>query len=402
MKHIAILMFFMFATVYGQSQSQYFVYIQTENQQPFSVRIGDKVLSSSSSGYLVISKLSNGAYDLNIGFPKNEWPNQHFHIEVQKDAGYVLKNFDSKGWGLFNLQSLGVVMNANQDEQKESQKETTQDSFANALADVVGSPSIKEKQKVETVKERPEDKQVKKDTAIVERSVVNTETAGESHVEQKTTEESVAIDVDTHEAPVRLSTMIDETGRSAVYVDHFDGKSDTIRIFIPYPAASVVKENQSVAGTVKDSVQSHNRVKIENKAEGNKGDEEQYPITDSRHREPEEAIEKKAEKKQQLVMINSDCKSNADERDFLRLRKKMAAQRSEDNMVIMAQRDFSKHCYTTEQIKNLSVLFLTDRGRYSFYDAAYPHVSDSSNFPSLVTGLSDEYYINRFKAMIRR
>ena len=51
-------------------------------------------------------------------------------------------------------------------------------------------------------------------------------------------------------------------------------------------------------------------------------------------------------------------------------------------------------------IKNLSTLFLNDDGKYKFFDAAYTHVSDPENFSSLAAELKDEYYINRFKAML--
>ena len=79
----------------------------------------------------------------------------------------------------------------------------------------------------------------------------------------------------------------------------------------------------------------------------------------------------------------------------------MAAQKTDENMIVMAKKAFVLKCYTVEQANNLSSLFLKDEGRYNFFDAAYPHVSDTQNFGSLMGRLSDEYYINRFKAMIR-
>jgi hypothetical protein len=37
----------------------------------------------------------------------------------------------------------------------------------------------------------------------------------------------------------------------------------------------------------------------------------------------------------------------------------------------------------------------------NFFDAAYQYVSDLENFSTLQSALKDEYFINRFKAMIR-
>jgi hypothetical protein len=101
-------------------------------------------------------------------------------------------------------------------------------------------------------------------------------------------------------------------------------------------------------------------------------------------------------------MANSDCKSIATEDDFLKLRKKMAAQTNDDDMVEVARKAFRAKCYITEQIKNISVLFLNDEGKYRLFDAAYPFVSDSNNFSLLSTQLKDSYFIARFKVMLRQ
>lgn len=79
----------------------------------------------------------------------------------------------------------------------------------------------------------------------------------------------------------------------------------------------------------------------------------------------------------------------------------MAAQKTDENMIVVAKKSFINKCFSTEQISNLSVLFLKDDGKYNFFDAAYPHVSDTGKFDNLVSRLSDEYYITRFKAMLR-
>lgn len=100
-------------------------------------------------------------------------------------------------------------------------------------------------------------------------------------------------------------------------------------------------------------------------------------------------------------MANSDCKNFASEDDFIKLRKKMAAEDNDDDMVATARKQFKSKCFTVEQVKNLGVLFLKDEGKYKFFDAAYPFVSDSYNFGTLEIQLSDNYFISRFKAMIR-
>jgi hypothetical protein len=100
--------------------------------------------------------------------------------------------------------------------------------------------------------------------------------------------------------------------------------------------------------------------------------------------------------------VNSDCKSFADNSDFLKLRKKMASVNGRDDMIREAKKVFKSKCFSTEQIRNLSYLFLTDEGKYMFLDAAYPFASDSDQYATLVSQLSDDYYIKRFNAMIHK
>ena len=54
-----------------------------------------------------------------------------------------------------------------------------------------------------------------------------------------------------------------------------------------------------------------------------------------------------------------------------------------------------------EQIRNLSVLFLKEDARVSYFEIAYPFVFDSNNFIKLQNQLTDPNYINRFQSMIR-
>ncbi len=101
-------------------------------------------------------------------------------------------------------------------------------------------------------------------------------------------------------------------------------------------------------------------------------------------------------------MPNSNCRQYATEEDFLKLRKKMAAENDNDDMIKVAKKVFKSKCFTTKDIKNLSALFLNDEGRYNFFDAAYSYVSDSDVFNTLKDQLTDTYYLNRFKAMIHQ
>ena len=78
----------------------------------------------------------------------------------------------------------------------------------------------------------------------------------------------------------------------------------------------------------------------------------------------------------------------------------MAARSSDDGMVEEARKHFKAKCYTSEQIRHLSTLFLSSAGKYQFFEAAYRHVSDIEQFKSLGSEIREEYYSNRFNTLI--
>ena len=420
MKSLYLLITFICSSAGLYAQQNHFVYIQTENKQPFYVRMGDKVLSSSTSGYMVIPKLRDGDHDLFIGFPKNEWPQQRISIRVKNnDAGYVLKNFDAKGWGLFNLQTMEIIMPANGQVKEATVRPVQSDGFADVLADVVNNPAIKEKPPVKNAantsepEKQPVIEKVKESAVVKQVPEPEKEKVAEKPlVEGKIKQETVS-------TAVKLFSLLEADGRSMVYVDTDGDKTDTVRIFIPYkpektdagkPETTPIKapEKQEETGKQVEKISGEPVIKSKEQAVAKKDTQvsaetkgiTENPVMAAENRQPVEAVAANVQK--QVSMINSDCRSFATEDDFLKLRKKMAAQKSEENMVVIAKKSFVVKCYSTEQVRNLSALFLKDEGCYNFFDAAYPHVNDTQNFPSLISRLTDVYYINRFKAMIRQ
>ena len=81
----------------------------------FMLRSIIKLLVHHPAGYLILPKLTDGDYQLNVGFPKKEFPEEEFsNLSIdKKNEGFLLKNFGEKGWGLFNMQSYSVVMGGN-------------------------------------------------------------------------------------------------------------------------------------------------------------------------------------------------------------------------------------------------------------------------------------------------
>lgn len=489
------------------AQQNHFIYIQTENKQPFYVKLDNKLLSSSISGYILVAKLKDGLHHLVIGFPKNEWPEQSMVCTINNnDIGYLLKDFGSRGWGLFNLQTLEVVMAADKAKTDNILVVNKTDAFSNMLSSVVNDSTIRQTESVreevnkDTVKAEQKLAQtvIPKMDSVESVAVVQTGKAEQkpevkevviSPKEEKVAEEVIIekqpdTDKDATRSAITRSTVNKgPEGTEMIFIDETGGKKDTIIVFIQAETKSVIlKETAAeVPASKKKSKKKSEKVKetkfldielsdknvtaakpvenvtptkefeikktdagggkkqadnpvvvttpesnpVENpvveKVPENKPVEnviagkvsEVKPAKTAEEKKPfeivvispaekKDTVVKKAEPvKQSLTMINSDCKNFASEDDFLKLRKKMVSETNDDDMVMLAKKSFKSRCYTVEQVKNLSFIFLKDAGKYAFFDMAYPFVADSENFKTLQNQLTETYYIDRFKAMIR-
>ena len=86
-----------------QAQVTHYLFFQTENNKPFYLRIMGSTLSSNASGYLLIPKITNGKYEIHIGFAQTV-TEQQFEITVEdRDLGFSVKQELDNSWSLFNL-----------------------------------------------------------------------------------------------------------------------------------------------------------------------------------------------------------------------------------------------------------------------------------------------------------
>ena len=207
------------------AQQNRFIYIQSDNQQAFYVKLDKKVMSSTASGYIIIPKLKDSTYNLALGFPRNEWPEQYISCKVgSSDAGYLLKNFAEKGWGLFNFQTMELLM-AEAKPRVDSNNSIASivvkkdDAFANALSTVVNDPGI-----VTT-------------TATDENKTDSTKNpALKKTVAKKPVNVNAKSKTRTATTKSKISKLADKKGTDSVtmvYIDQVKGKADTIDVVMP-------------------------------------------------------------------------------------------------------------------------------------------------------------------------
>jgi hypothetical protein len=385
MKRYLQIALFLLISFAAKAQQNYFVYLQTDNKQPFYVKLNSKVLSSSPAGYLVIPKLSAGSYNISVGFPKNDFPAQELSFVVtDSDGGYLLKNFGEKGWGLYNLQSMEVTM-AGTKATGTKGKQEDDDAFSNALSTATNTPVVKTAKPV-AVAEAPKPKPAEV-PAENKPAATGTITA--------------------------LNNIKDASGRSIIYIDKTSGANDTVTIFIPAEKPVKAAAPKELVADKEPAAPQQEIASVKETAPVPPAKDKRFldidlenPNAKNTASNTNSAVETSKPVVTTLpakstLAFNSDCKANASDDDFLKIRKKMAAETTDEGMVNAAKKFFKTKCYSVEQIKNLSLLFLSDAGKYSFFDASYAHIYDPQNFASLESQLKEEYFINRFKAMIR-
>jgi len=470
MKRTLLICLLLFSVSLANAQKIYFVYLQTENGDPFFVRINDNLYSSTPSGYLILARLKDSTYSFKLGFPGKDVDLDFTTTINKKDHGYLIKNFGEKGWGLFDLQSLSIQMSSSPTKSSADIKNSNiqVDAFTDLLSKATDDPSLKQSpilvkepekksQVIETVVK--EEKKPEATDAIVKEekgtettaqppdkreektsSPVTTEQKNDSVVEKKVIAPSEEVYKKSRVS--KISGTANSEGVESVFIDQYsDGHKDTVRILIPAEKESIVAREEAKTDSMKedkkfldilDTTQVINKPVQETKKEEprkwwpfskskdsetsearsrtKKEDSQKPEVTKNKtaRMDKEQADVKKGDSKKWGLFTKKKndsggvkrCQAVAGNDDFLKLRRRMAAKTNDDGMLVEARKYFKEKCFTTEQIKNLSSMFLSSAGKYNFFEAAHNYVSDHEKFASLQSELRDEQYLNRFKALI--
>ena len=428
-------LYFLFFSLIGfttYAQQHYYLYIQSDDRQPFYVRLSEKVYSSSESGYLIIPKLDDGNYPVLLGFPRNIYPEHQFQIRLnKKDRGFQLKRSANKSWELVNLQNQEVIANAAANAgNSELTGERKTDAFSVMLANVVNDSAILyAQQKPEPAKPVVQKQQPPAKKEEAKPPVNNKEADTEALVKHEaitpipetktavTATDTTRLQPDTSYVTVKIK----ETGSSlpaikatatdkrvpddkpfiskiseeksntmyrATYLEQYNYTTDTIDISIPIENA--------VASTNRQSENNKEQVSdTKDKTATGLNDVTKAPVT-----APANLPDTTAKKK--IIIMNSDCKNFASDNDVDKLRVRLISAKNIDDKLAAARRYYRTRCFTVQQIKALTELFPTDETKYRFLDLSYAFTSDSGNYFQLEEVINEEYYKNRFKAMIRK
>ncbi|MCW3109449.1 MAG: hypothetical protein JWQ09_3955 [Segetibacter sp.] len=414
MKYFLSIFFLSFCLNHLSAQEKHFVFIQSDNKQPFYVSVNGKLYSSTASGYVIIPKLADGNYNFTVGFAQNTYPEQTFTTVIQnKDLGFDLKNFGEKGWGLFNLQSLDVTMatTANTNVVAKALSESSNAKAPEAvisfdkkkdtavqLISKVASDSL-----VNSAVAKGED--VKEPITKVDSIISNQKTAIEVTSTPTATPKAIEVVANADKA-VDVKKVSEVTGEEGVRLSYVEGSGkniDTIHVVIPSSSVTTNSSVSTSAGNTlnisKKNVDSSNTASSSASTGSAKSDLKFLDINMVSKKDTAQAAPLTSETFK--VMENSNCKNVATEEDYAKLRKKMAMETSDEKMISEAKKAYRNKCFTTGQIKGLSTLFLSDEGRFKFFDASFVSVADAGQYYTLQAEFIDPAFVNRFKALLQ-
>lgn len=378
-------------SAFASAQKVYFIYLQNENNAPFYLKMGDRIYASSNSGYLILSGLADSTHLFSIGMPSGT-SEFKFSIPVKgKDHGFLIRT--SPSMVLFDLQTHTTVRPQTDESGKGISYRPRNDAFTSLLALAANDTTLLYVMEtapasavVYETKNPPQEEHPVQNNHPEKVTDTNLSVSAGEVTEEKKTEniekgivikDTVNLITDNKpEATPEIKSTIPDYKRSVVkkhsesstfegfglvYYDISENSIDTIRLMIPNPKIEIKKtETEEPGGML-----------VLNRDSLIKASSPTLP----------------------------PCKVVATESDFFKLRKVMAARTSDDAMVDEARKSFKSKCYTTEQVRHLSTLFLTSAGKFQFFESAYRHVSDIEQFPTLASEIRDDYYSKRFKTL---
>ncbi len=414
------------------SQQAFFIYFQSNGGAPFYLKMNDRVFSSGANGYFILPNLTDGNYQFSLGLSNSSIAEEKFALTLNtKDHGYVITPADN-GLVLTDLQTNSILKPQKASQVAGYSYTRRTDAFtmllAKALADTslvyqavfveaqAALPATTEERSVPTLEkttispiaDSTNNKPIAmNNTAPLTQKVVETPDTSSGVTNRSDTIASLiqrepgiliraaAVDsggvvqsneIDTAIMSVtavvkkntpaqitRYSENATSEGFGIVFIDEATTGRDTIRLLIPNPTF-FIQTNETTASRRDTSFM------------------KQRPDSDVK----DPVIRVSADK----PVRRNVCTNQATASDLAKLRKNMAAKNTDEKMTEEAKKMFRFKCFTTDEIKSLSSLFASDSGKYRFFDEAYIHVSDSEMFSSLISELSEDYYVKRFRALV--
>ncbi len=332
--------------------AQHYIFIEADGQQPFYLKQGNTMVSSSASGFLIIPKITASEMEFSIGFPKNIYPEVSFYINgTDRDRGFQLKLMEGQGWSLFDRTSLevikGEVPKAAPVQMNLPQKE--EGGFAKLFAIATDDKSLLEKMpKKDSVEKTSPGK------AIITKgsTVVATKSGLKDSLSKK---DKVIL------PPISMITqMEDEDVKRFVYVEKtIKGTADTIPVEI---------EKQKIVAKTE-------------------------PLT-----QPQDTTMTATPPKASPIIVCD--RPIADYKDIRSLQKKLLGIVSDEGQRMYAVKIFGQKCFNCKQALEIGWFFVDENSRLQLFKVLKPLIADKASFGSLEVSFFKEENITAFRALV--
>jgi len=320
-------------------RAQHYIFIEADGQQPFYLKQGNTMVSSSAAGFLILPKIKATEMEFSIGFPKNVYAEVAFYINgTDRDRGFQLKLMEGQGWSLFDRTSLEVIKGESPKaapiEIQLSKKE--EGSFAQLLATATDDKSLLERiPKKDSVEKTSVTKSITKDG-------LTTFTVKSGLKDSLGTKDKVIL------PPISISAQMEDADvKRLVYVEKtIKGTDDTIAVDI---------EKKKIVA----AIESFSQPKI--------------------------------------IVCDRPI---ADYKDIRALQKKLLGITTDEDQRNYAVKAFGRKCFNTKQALEIGWFFVDETSRLQLFNALKPLIADKASFGNLEVSFLKEENITAFRALV--
>lgn len=380
----------------GAQPPGYLILIDAENKQPFTVRVGDQLFSSSTHGHLVLTQLKDSAYKLNVRFSRMGNTESVFPVKVhRKDLGFQIKGGDTT-WVLYNWQTKETIRSIYERDSSRilDQGIKREDGFSRLMAAVVNDSSVMyntysgelfRKDSFQAKSIKPKVKNVKDSISLAKKAKVAVDSVSTAKLPASivapagnppptTSSQPAFAEASAGKPPVasrvkKLREVSLKISRKMVFLDYGgDGGVDTITLFVYFETADLANQKTAVpVPEIKKSL---------------KPDSAETSTLSGKNK-----IEPK---------LNPSCGQLASDGDQEAVRSEILKSNTENEKIALASGAFALKCFYVSQIRILAGLFVSDKARYKLMDAAHLHIADPENFRSLADMYQDKNFQRKF------
>src|SRR2546423_311331 len=318
--------------VSASAQKVFFIYLQTEDNIPFYAKMSDKVYTSTSSGYLTLSNLTDSTYQITIGFPSLQ-EDSKFNIPLKgKDRGFLIRHPDNN-LVLYDIETSSIIKPLPDPSKVNISYEKRTDEFTALLSKASGDSSLlyipiavksevntkgseppqtvalkseEAKSKTEVQRTKSEERAdnsnsfLKSDTVVSTISKPKTENNHVDTVLEAKIEKQPEVKQDiTRQQPVIDSPVISHTitykkskvirysesstseGFGLVFFDEGEENTDTIRLTIPNPKIQFREPDSETKQNSRQFLDITNKTTVQGKAEQQTANETITPKKDT-------------------------------------------------------------------------------------------------------------------------